>query len=497
MYPIIKDLVRMEITGLMKAVKATITKHSMLKPGDAVLAGISGGADSIALLHILLKLSPELDLRLGIAHFNHGLRAAESDRDAEFVVSFAKNLNLPCYSKKVDVKKFSIHHKLSTEEAGRILRHKFLSETAREHDFDKIALGHQKDDMAETVLINILRGSGPQGISGIPPKREMVIRPLIDISRSDIEYFLQSENIVHITDSSNMDPRFLRNRIRHHLIPLLASEYNSEVVENLNRTAEIIRDEQTWLDSVIDLLFQEIQLPGTDSNIRLPIPELKKMPVAATRRIIRKAVFKIKGNLHGVGFRHMDAILELITSQNKTFQLDFPGPVRIKCDNDILEIVRRKNKGRIKNHTRQNGIQQPLFEYVITSPQTVFIRETNQLIQLTELSSPEVSWLKKSNSYAADPKEAVMDMVSLCYPLLIRSFRPGDRFRPLGLSGFQKLKKFFINNKVPFSHRKNIPIMECSGKIIWIAGYQIDDSVKIKSSTQKVLKARLLTRSEL
>jgi tRNA(Ile)-lysidine synthase len=487
----------MKITGLIKAVKATIIKHSMLEPGDSVLAGVSGGADSIALVYILLKLSPELGLQLGIAHFDHGLRTGESDRDAEFVVSVAKNLNLPCYSKKANVKKFSIHHKLSIEEAGRILRHKFLSETARKNGFDKIAMGHQKDDMAETVLINILRGSGSRGISGIPPKRDMIVRPLIDISRSDIEYFLQSENIAHITDSSNMDTRFLRNRIRHRLIPLLASEYNSEIVENLNRTAEIIRDEQTWLDSMTDPLYKRIQLPGDRFHIKLSIPELKKMPVAAARRIIRKAVFEIKGNLHGVGFRHMDAVLELITSENKNFQFDFPGPVRIKRENATLEIIRRKNRGRDETVTRQNGIQQPLFEYIITNPQTVFVRETDQLIQLAELSSHEVSWLKKSNSYATDPKEAYMDMVSLSYPILVRSFRPGDRFRPLGLSGFQKLKKFFNNHKVPFSQRKNIPILECSGKIIWVAGYRIDDAVKIKSSTKKVLKARLLSRSEL
>jgi tRNA(Ile)-lysidine synthase len=248
----------MEIIRLINTVKATIIKNSMLKPGDAVLTAVSGGADSIALIHILLRLSPEFDLRLGIAHFDHGLRAMESDRDANFVVSVAKKYNLPCYNKKCDVKKFSIHHKLSTEEAGRILRHKFLNEAARKHGFDKIALGHHKEDMAETVLINILRGSGPQGISGIPPKRDLFIRPLININRSDIECFLRAENIAHITDSSNTDPRFLRNRIRHHLIPLLASEYNSEIVENLNRTAEVLRDEQSWLESMIDPLFERI-----------------------------------------------------------------------------------------------------------------------------------------------------------------------------------------------------------------------------------------------
>jgi tRNA(Ile)-lysidine synthase len=485
----------MQMTQLIKMIKATIKNHSMLEPGDTVLAGVSGGADSIALLHILLKLTPEFDLRLGIAHFNHGLRAMESERDAEFVKSVAENLNLPFYNKKVYVKKFSIHHKLSIEEAGRILRYKFLTETARKYGFDKIALGHQKEDMAETILINMLRGSGPQGISGIPPKRDMIIRPLININRTDIEFFLRSENIAHITDSSNMDPQFLRNRIRHGLIPLLASEYNAEIVENLNRTAEILRDEQIWLDSMIKPLLEKTKLPGDNTNFNLSIPELIKIPIAAARRIIRQAVYEIKGNLHGVGFKHMDAILELITSNNKNNQFDFPGPVRIKRENDKLLIIRQKNNTRFNKDANHHEFQQPLFEYQINGPQTIFIKETDQVVQLTELSSNQVLWLKKSNFYATDPQEGYIDMASLCYPLIIRSFRAGDRFQPLGLKRFQKLKKFFINNKVPFSQKKNIPILECSGKIIWVAGYRIDDSVKIKSSTQRILKARLFSRS--
>jgi tRNA(Ile)-lysidine synthase len=485
----------MELIGLIKTVKETVIKHSMFKAGDGVLASVSGGADSIALVHILLKLLPEFDLHMGIAHFDHGLRASESDRDAEFVVSVANKLNLPCYIKKADVKKFSTHYKLSTEEAGRILRHKFLIETAQKHGFDKIALGHHKNDMAETVLINILRGSGPQGISGIPPKRDMFIRPLINISQTDIEYFLRSENINHITDSSNMDLRFIRNRIRNRLIPLLASEYNSEIVETLNRTAEILREEQIWLDSLINPLFERIKLPDNNANIRLFIPELKKMPIAAARRIIRKAVLEVKGNLKGVGLRHMDAIFELINAGKDENQFDFPGLVRIKRENDILMIVRCKKNGRVKCIADHNGMQRSVFEYRIGGPQTVYIKEIDRLIQLTELSSIQVLWLKESNFYSADPQEAYMDMASLSYPLIIRSFRPGDRFKPLGLSGFQKLKKFFVNNKVPFFERKNIPILECSRKIIWVAGYRIDDSVKVKPSTQRVLRAKLLARS--
>jgi tRNA(Ile)-lysidine synthase len=486
----------MEMIRLIKLIKATIKKHSMLKLGHTVLIGVSGGADSIALLHILLKLSPEFDLRLGIAHFNHGLRVAESERDAGFVKSVAENLNLPFYHQKVDVKNFSIHHKLSIEEAGRTLRYKFFYDTARKHGFDKIALGHQKEDMAETILINILRGSGPQGISGIPPKRDMVIRPLININRTDIEIFLQSENISHITDSTNMDQQFLRNRIRHSLIPLLATEYNAEIVENLNRTGEILRDEQIWLDSMIEALLEKTKLPGDNNNFNLSIPELKKMPIAAARRIIRQGVSKIKGNLHGISFKHMDAVLDLIISNNKNNQFDFPGPVRVKRENDKLVIFRRKNNIRFKTDgVKHHEFQQPLFEYQINGPQTVFIKEINQLVQLTELSSKEVFCLKKSHFYATDPQEEYIDMACLCYPLIIRSFRAGDRFKPLGLNGSQKLKKFFINNKVPFSQKKKIPLLECSGKIIWVAGYRIDDSVKVKSSTQRVLKARLFSSS--
>ena len=485
----------MEISGMIKAVKETAIKHSMFNLGDAILAGVSGGADSIALVHILLKLSPEFNLNLGIAHLDHGLRAAESDRDAEFVSSFAHKMNLPFYSEKADVKKYSSQHKLSIEEAGRILRYQFLSRTAREHGFNKIALGHQKEDTAETFLINILRGSGPQGLSSIPPKRGIFIRPLINLNRSDIECFIRSESMEHIIDSSNMDPKFLRNRIRHYLIPFLASEYNPEIVEILNRTAEILRDEQIWLDSLTGKLFERTRVQSDDANIRLSIPELLKMPIAAARRIIRKSVLEIKGNLNGVGFTHIDAVFELINNRKCKKELDFPGPVRIKREKDILVIIRRKNRGRIKCHPDYFDRQLCTFEYQIMGPQTLYIKETGLSVQLSELSFAEILELKKSNFQTVNPREAYMDMASIGYPLVVRSFRSGDRFSPLGLSGFQKLKKFFINNKLSSSERKNIPILECSGKIIWVAGYRIDDSVKVIPSTKRVLKASLIKAS--
>ena len=485
----------MEPPRLIKAVKETAKKHLMFKTGDSVLAGVSGGTDSVALVHILLKISSEFNLRLGIAHLDHGLRAAESNRDAEFVASFAHKYHLPFYTEKVDVREFSQRHKLSIEEAGRILRYRFLSSVARKNGFDKIALGHQKNDMVETVLMNILRGSGPLGLSGIPPTRGMFIRPLIYICRSDIESYIRSENIEHITDSSNINPLFLRNRIRHHLIPLLASEYNSEIVDTLSRTAEIIRGEEIWIDSVIDPLFTLTRLPGGDENITLSIPELRKMPLAAARRIIRKSVLEIKGDLNGIGFKHMDAVFELINTGSDNSQLDFPGPVRIKFEKDRLVFFRRKTAGRINRIKGRNGRKHSRFEYIINGPQTIYIKEIDQSIELTEQTSPRLFSVNENNFYDFDPRNAYMDMAAISYPLILRSFCSGDRFSPLGISGFQKLKKFFINNKVPFSERQSIPILECSGKIIWVAGYRIANHVKVNASTQKVLKAILLKGS--
>ena len=485
----------MDSEAIVKTAKATIIKYSMLKSGDSVLAGVSGGADSIALAHILLRLRPEFNLRIGIAHLDHSLRGSESDHDAEFVLSFAKTFELPCYYHKADVKTFSIRHKLSTEEAGRILRHKFLVKTARIHGFDKIALGHQKDDLAETVLINILRGSGPQGISGIPPKRGLLIRPLINIGRSDLENFLTSELIAHVKDSTNTDLRIHRNRVRHHLIPFLKSEYNCEIVETLNRTAEILRDEQSWLNCLIEPLFKRIKLSEENANISLSVQELKKLPIAAARRLIRRAVLEVKGNLYGIGFKHLDAVLELITQDNPKNQFDLPGSLRIKRNHHKLIISRHTDRGRRNTHIARNKTQQPLYEYIIKGPQTVFIKEADQAVQLTELTSSQILRLKESNFHGTDPQEAYMDMASLSFPIIFRTFRTGDRFRPLGVSGFQKLKKFFINNKVPVFKRKQIPLLECSGKIIWVAGYRIDESVKVNPGTEKVLKARLLKGS--
>ncbi len=487
----------METKEIIEQVNATILKHDMIKTGDHVLMGVSGGADSIGMVHILLMLcSAELNIQLGIAHFDHGLRGTQSQRDAGFVDGVARKFNLPFYLEKEDISKFSIDHKLSVEEAGRTLRYQFLFKTAADHGFDKIALGHNRNDMAETVLMNIFRGSGPQGIAGIPPKRGMIIRPLIDILKSDIETFVDRENIAFVTDSSNNDLCFLRNQIRLELIPLLASSYNSDIVETLSRTAEIFREEQSWIDTIINPLFESVRLDEDEPNIALSIPDLKKTPLAASRRIIRKAIFQVKGNLQGVGFKHMDAIFELMLSPHgKNKILDLPGPIKIKREHARLIIVRRKNSGRTHSNSHDNMRNFPGFSYQINEPGSVYIKEIDYWIELEPISADQVHRLKQLNVITETGQEAYMDMSRAGFPITIRSWSPEDRFSPLGLRGTQKVKKFLSNNKVPLSKRKTIAILEHAGCIIWVAGFRIDNCVRIKTDSEKVLKARLFKRS--
>ncbi|MBU1163704.1 MAG: tRNA lysidine(34) synthetase TilS, partial [Proteobacteria bacterium] len=205
---------------LIKTVGATIKAYRMIEPGDSVIVGVSGGPDSVALLHIILSLAQQFSLRVGVAHLNHSLRQKDSDDDAEFVESLARKFDLPCYIKKEDVSKYRHEKKLSLEEAARIVRYRFFESVAEKYMFNKIALGHNAEDNAELVIMRLLRGSGPLGISGIPPVRNgKIIRPLIKLTKSELLEFLAVNELKFVLDKSNNDQRYLRNRIRHHLIP--------------------------------------------------------------------------------------------------------------------------------------------------------------------------------------------------------------------------------------------------------------------------------------
>ena len=471
---------------LLRTVEQTVTTYGMLKPGDSVLVGVSGGPDSVALFHLLLTLVSRFSLRLGVAHLNHCLRQNDSDKDAEFVASLAGGFDIPCYIHKANVRKYQIENKLSLEEAARRVRHTFLNKVAEKNRFNKIALGHHFDDNAELVLMNLFRGSGPLGISGIPPVRDgKIIRPLIQSNRSEIIAFLDQNGLKYISDASNRDTRFLRNRIRHDLIPLLKTSYNPKISQSLNRLASIIRSEEEWIEDVIHPLFEKAAINIQDGRIALSVSILNQIHVAAQRRIIRKAISKIKGNLKRIGLTHIDSAIDLVESGPVYGNIDLPDRIRIQRKGDVLVFSREKN--RLRNADVTSGRAEMFaFEYRIEKPESIFIKEINAHIKFTEMGIENLTDLCRTGQ-----NTGFFDRDALSFPLVLRNFRHGDRFMPLGMTGTQKIKKFFIDKKIPRKERMKCPILLCRGKIIWVTGYRIDESVKVKPTTKNVLKVEL------
>lgn len=471
---------------LLRTVEKTVSTYGMLEQKDSVLVGVSGGPDSIALLHVLIKLASRFSLRLGVAHLNHSLRHNDSDKDAEFVLSVAKTFDLPCYVHKEDVYQYQVENKLSLEEAARRVRYNFFERVSEAKNFNKIALGHHCDDNAELVLMNLFRGSGPQGISGIPPKRdEKIIRPLIHLKRSEIIDYLETKGLKYVSDTSNLDTKYIRNRIRLQLIPLLKESYNPKIIDTLNRLSAIIGSEEEWIEDIIHPLFEKTALNLEDDIVSFSIPRLKEMNVAAQRRIIRKAIEWIKKDLRRITFLHIDSVINLLESGPTDKSLDLPDRIRIKRNRERL--IFSKEKKPLRDLNRKSGkIEKVVFEYKIVKPEPVFIKEIFAHIKFSEMDIEDLSDFRCTGQNAA-----FFDKDALSFPLVLRNIRPGDRFKPMGMIGTQKISKFFIDNKVPKTERSRCPVMLSQEKIIWVVGHRIDGSVKVTPSTTNVLKIEL------
>ena len=472
---------------ILHTVRHTITEHRMYTRGDAVIVAVSGGPDSVALAHVMLTLAAEYSLRPAIAHLNHGLRGADSERDAEFVISLARQLDMPIYTEKKDVLAFQRSRRLSLEEAGRRLRYDFFEAVSSKYGFNKIALGHHSDDNAELVLINLLRGSGPLGLSGIAPVREgKIVRPLIRLRRADIIKYLAEKKLPFVTDASNTDPAFIRNKIRHHLIPELQTAYNPRIIETINRLGEIMRAENQWFDDALEPVLKQCVSFRTDQKISLALHDFNQLPKAVKRRVIRKAIRGVKNDLRRITLLHVDAILSLIEKDRVSGRLNLPDGILVTRNTAEVTIEKKSNVGKQKDCSKLQTFSTD-YRYPISAAGTVRIKEADVSINLCEIDAQDLPDIKETEANVA-----FFDLDRLLFPLLVRNLRPGDRFSPLGVDGTQKVKKYFINHKIPTAQRRICPLLLSSGNIIWIAGHRIDNAVKVSPQTRRVLKAELL-----
>ena len=348
---------------LMDKFRQTIENHKMLAFGDSVAIGVSGGPDSVALLLLLIEIQEEYSLKLGIVHINHCLRGKESDRDAEFVQNLAFEHETPFFLMTKNVALIAKESKLSIEEAAREVRYAFYKDVFTRHNYSKTALGHNCDDNAELVLMNLLRGSGPRGLSGIPPKRdEWIIRPLMQFSKQDILSYLEFKRQRYVIDSSNKDIKFLRNKIRTSLLPLLREEYNPAITDSINRLSSIIRYEEEWMEKETELKFNRSVLKQKDTQIQLSTDILMDLHPAVIRRIIRSTIKKIKGDLKRITLQHIDAAAILISSAVPGKSLDLPDRIRIIKQKDRIDVNKEsqplreigKRKKRLERCSKKN-----------------------------------------------------------------------------------------------------------------------------------------------
>jgi len=471
---------------VLRTVRRTVAEHRMLAAGDSVLIGVSGGPDSVALAYVLHTLAAEYSLRLAVAHVNHCLRGSDSDRDAEFVADMARQIGLPFYIEKKDVFQIQQREQLCLEEAGREVRYRFFDQVSAAYGFNKIAVGHHGNDNAELVLMNLLRGSGSLGLSGIAPVRDgKIIRPLIHLERSEIVDYIAEKRLACVADASNSDLSFKRNRIRHHLIPELEKSYNPAIVKTINRLGAILRAEDQWIEQLLRSNFNDcisVMAPGV---VRINLKPLQGLAPAARRRIIRRGILTVKKDLRRISLGHIDDVLLLVDKGQGT-SLNLPAGIRVMRLATELMIYSGRS-GRAANDGGFDDSAATDYRYMVRAPGTLNIRQAGAAIKLTEIEAgdlPDFSTVGKNLAF--------IDMDCLQFPLVVRNRRPGDRFSPLGLNGTQKVKKFFSDNKISGLERQLCPLVLSGGNIIWVVGHRIDDRVKVVSATRRILKAELL-----
>jgi tRNA(Ile)-lysidine synthase len=447
-------------------VKESIMKHSMISRGDTILVGLSGGADSVCLLVILLKLTDDLGIELSAAYIDHGLRPDEIPSEVNFCKKLCDERDITFIVRKIEPKAHAADEGMNKQEAARELRYKALEERAAETGANKIALAHNADDQAETLLMHLIRGSGPLGLSGIPPIRGRIIRPLIETERREIEEFLSQNGIDYVTDSSNMKDDYLRNRIRHFIIPAFKN-INRDFVQAVLRTTNIVRDEERYFDILVTKTLMKLISRKSDSSIELFLGPLEYMDTVLLRRVLRRALAETK-MLRGLGLDHIEDLMKLIKSGRSGDRIYLPHFIRAIKAYATLILT--------------SDMPEMLDEYIIKGPGEVVLKESSLVLRLS------ISEKDQDDDWGDGKRIACLDADQLSFPLKVRSRKTGDFFYPLGFGKRKKIQDYFVDEKIPRDERDVVPLLVNGNDIAWVIGCRVDDRFKVDDNTKRVMR---------
>ncbi len=440
---------------------------------DKVVVAVSGGLDSVVLFYCLQRLALLFNLKLHVAHLNHKLRAQESDEDELFVKDLAFNNNVTFSSAKKNIKNYAKSHKLSIETAAREVRYQFLDSVCRKLNFSKIATGHHLDDQSETVLNNLLRGSGWKGLSGIPVKREKIIRPLLFATRQELEKVVRSAGLTYRDDQSNFQLDFRRNRLRVQLLPLLKEKFNPQISRTLVQLSCLSRESEDYLQYQGKLAYDKCLKSISEGKIILEIDRFSGY-FTIIRKYVLFHLFAAAGLSQNVfSFRRMKEILLLIEERKFGRAVGIIDNWQIGVDHSGIVLYSRPQS-------------RPVF-YQFRIGESIYIPENRIRLK---------SEIFENDGPAEFNRDALIEFVDFQslenHVCQIRSVQPGDRFFPLGLNHRQKLSDFFINQKIPFWDRGQTLVLVSGKDIVWVIGYRLDNRFKLTKNSKKVVKFQIV-----
>jgi tRNA(Ile)-lysidine synthase len=515
------------VNPLLKRLQAAIEKDQLLSPEEGVVVGVSGGPDSLCLLHLLCELRAEASgpteagwrLRLHVAHLHHGLRGAEADADAAFVRQLAAEWNLPVHVEQADVPGLAEEHGLAVEEAARRARYAFLARVAAQVGARTVAVGHNADDQAETVLMHFVRGSGLGGLRGMLPCAPLadyrllgldpegpvpgirLVRPLLTIPRADIVAYCEYYGLEPRFDRSNLDKTYFRNWLRHDVIPLL-ERHNPNLRQVLRRSAEVIAAdcdllrtilEESWPGVVVEeRLLPDTAVPeaGPGERIVLDLAAWRALPASLQRSVLREAVQRLRRTLRDIGFVHIEDAVRVARQGVVGSQATLPRGLMLTVGYERLVLAAADAVPPLPDWPFLPPGTEPI---PVQVPGRTLLPRSGWMLEADVLSAEELAAGSEAN---ADPWRAFLDLEAAGVRLWLRARQAGDRFLPLGMEGHSvKLSVMLTNLKVPQAARDRLPLLVTDWGLVWVCGQRLDRRARVRKSTKRVLHLRFVPHS--
>ncbi len=458
---------------LRRRLEETDGRYKLLIEVSSVLVACSGGPDSVALLHLLWVMREELGLRLGVAHLHHGIRGADADADADYVAALAERLDLPLVHELADVPALARETRQSSEAAARQARYDFLKRAAEAGGWERVALGHTASDRVESVLLNLLRGSGLHGLRGMPAARGCFVRPLLLAWREETEAYCAHLDLQPRLDQSNLDPAHAaRNRVRLELLPLLRAQYNPSVNQALLRLAEAAEEELDWTEPQVAALAETALRPAGE-GVTMDLAALAEAPPGLRYRLWREAWRRVADESWDLSAADYQALDRLALCSQTGRHLALPH-----------DICARKGYNEVS--LLPGGAERiclaPLESYLLPLAGTVVLPEIGRRVGLRLLAR------RPEELGQARGRQIVLDAARVAVPFTVRAWEPGDRLVPLGMTGHRKVQDIFTDNKVPVEERRRVPIIvDAQGRLIWVVGHAMSDEVKVSAETREYL----------